>query len=105
MAELFLLDWVHRRAVLDDADALMLPRVLRAWIGFAARRRELPAFAVDRAVAAIDELEPEFVRLYASGEKRGAAAAALAELMADGVDPADTDAVSEWLRTSGDRPA
>src|SRR5690606_38083316 len=28
---LFLLDWVQRRAVLDDDDVAVLPRVLRAW--------------------------------------------------------------------------
>jgi hypothetical protein len=37
VAELFLLDWVHRRAVLDMDDAAMLPRVLRGWAAYAAQ--------------------------------------------------------------------
>lgn len=104
MAELFMLDWVHRRAVLDDADALMLPRVLRAWVAYAARRRGAPAVAAERTVAAVDELAPEFARLHASGERRSTAAQALAELMADGVDPEDSGAVTQWLRANGKGP-
>jgi hypothetical protein len=106
MAELFLLHWVHRRAVLDDADAAMLPRTLRAWMAYAADRKGLPAAAAERALDAVDELAPEFARLHASGERRGAAAQAVADLMVDGVDPQDAEAVDAWLRDNdpgGDR--
>lgn len=98
MTELFLLDWVHRTAVLDDADATMLPRVLRAWVAYAGRVRGLPAAVTGRTLAAVDELAPEFARLHASGERTSPAAKAVAELMADGVDPEDTEAVAAWLR-------
>lgn len=65
MAELFLLDWVQRRASLGPGDAEMLPRVLRAWVAYAARRRGLPDRAVAQTSAAIDDLVPEFARLTA----------------------------------------
>jgi hypothetical protein len=100
MAELFLLDWVHRRAVLDEADAAMLPRVLRAWVAYAARRRGVPAGPAARTVAAVDELAPEFARVYASGERRSPATDAVSRLLAEGVDPADADAVTAWLRAN-----
>ncbi|MFE7871133.1 hypothetical protein ACFUYE_12390 [Micromonospora humida] len=103
VAGLFLLDWVHRRAVLDMDDAAMLPRVLRAWAAFAARRRGLPERAVTQTDEAIEELVPEFARLYSTGERRSPATAAVAQLMADGVDPDDPVALDAWIEANRQR--
>ncbi|OWV12840.1 hypothetical protein B5D80_01380 [Micromonospora wenchangensis] len=103
VAGLFLLDWVHRRAVLDMDDAAMLPRVLRAWTAFAARRRGLPERAVTQTDEAIEELVPEFARLYSTGERRSPATAAVAQLMADGVDPDDLVALDAWIEANRQR--
>lgn len=100
---LFLLDWVHRRAVLDADDVAMLPQVVRAWTAWAARRRGLPPAAVAATEEAIDTMAPEFVRLHGTGERRGAAARAMAHLLAEGVDPADEAALDAWLRSHGER--
>ncbi|GGN25793.1 hypothetical protein FHR83_007387 [Actinoplanes campanulatus] len=100
VAGLFLLDWVHRRAVLDLDDAAMLPRVVRAWSAFAMRRRGLPAAAAEQAEAALEELIPEFARLYTTGERRSPATAAVAQLIAEGVDPNDTAAIDAWLEAN-----
>jgi len=99
----FLLDWVHRRAVLDDADAAMLPRVLRGWVAFAARHRGQPPVAAAAVQAAVDELTEEFRRLHASGDRRSEAARAVALLMAEGVDPSDPVALGAWLRVNAER--
>ncbi|GAA4677256.1 hypothetical protein [Phytohabitans rumicis] len=98
VAGLFLLDWVHRRAVLDMDDAAMLPRVVRAWAAYASRQRGLPASAAARTDEAIEEMIPEFVRLYTTGERRSPATAAVAQLIAEGIDPSDPDALDAWLR-------
>ncbi|MEV0324856.1 hypothetical protein CA850_15210 [Micromonospora echinospora] len=100
VAELFLLDWVHRRAVLDMDDAALLPRVLRAWAGYAARRRGLPESAASQTDSAIEEMVPEFARLYSTGERRSPATAAVAQLMADGVDPDDPEALHAWIEAN-----
>jgi hypothetical protein len=97
VAGLFLLDWVHRRAVLDMDDAAMLPRVTRAWSAYATRRRGLPDAAIAQTDQLVEEMIPEFARLYATGERRSAATAAVAQLIAEGVDPDDTDAIDAWL--------
>jgi hypothetical protein len=94
---LFLLDWVHRRAVLDDSDVATLPRVLRAWAAWAAEQRELPAAAAAATGEAIELLTPELVRLHSTGERRGEAATAMDRLLADGVDPDDENALRAWL--------
>ncbi|MFI6265724.1 hypothetical protein [Micromonospora sp. NPDC051006] len=105
VAGLFLLDWVHRRAVLDMDDAAMLPRVLRAWAGYAAHRRGLPESAAEQTDTAIEEMVPEFARLYSTGERRSPATAAVAQLMADGVDPDDPAALDAWIEANRHRLA
>ncbi|MFI6782450.1 hypothetical protein [Micromonospora sp. NPDC050276] len=102
---LFLLDWVHRRAVLDMDDAAMLPRVLRAWARYASRQRGLPDAATTRTDEAIEEMVPEFARLYSTGERRSPATAAVAQLMADGVDPDDPAALDAWIEANRHRLA
>ena len=102
VAGLFLLDWVHRRAVLDLDDAAMLPRVVRAWSAYAVLRRGLPAAAAIETEAAVEGLIPEFARLYTSGERRSPATAAVAQLIAEGVDPTDTSAIDAWLEANRD---
>jgi hypothetical protein len=97
VAGLFLLDWVHRRAVLDMDDAAMLPRVTRAWSAYAVRQRGLPAAAAEQIDDVVEEMIPEFARLYATGERRSPATAAVAQLISEGVDPNDTDAIDAWI--------
>ncbi|MFF5294974.1 hypothetical protein [Paractinoplanes globisporus] len=97
VAGLFLLDWVHRRAVLDMDDAAMLPRVTRAWSAYTARRRNLPEAAATQTGDMVEEMIPEFARLYATGERRSPATAAVAQLISEGVDPDDHEAIEAWL--------
>ena len=107
VAGLLLLDWVHRRAVLDDDDVRTLPPVLRAWVQWAGERRGLPAAAIAGTVTAVDTMAPEFHRIYRTGERRGPEVDAMAALLADGVDPADPEALRRWLEAStndGQRP-
>ena len=103
VAGLFLLDWVHRRAVLDMDDAAMLPRVARAWSAFATRKRGLPSAAVEQTDEVVEEMIPEFARLYATGERRSPATAAVAQLISEGVDPNDAEAIDAWIETNRHR--
>ncbi|AEV81096.1 hypothetical protein ACWT_0082 [Actinoplanes sp. SE50] len=103
VAGFFLLDWVHRRAVLDIDDAAMLPRVVRAWSAYATWRRGLPPAAVAETAAEVEKLVPEFARLYSTGERRSPATAAVAQLIAEGVDPSDDSAIDAWLQANRDR--
>src|SRR4029453_4207299 len=58
VAGLFLLDWVHRRGVLDMDDAAMLPRVARAWSAYATRKRGLPAAAGAQVESVVEDMIP-----------------------------------------------
>ncbi|MFI5936021.1 hypothetical protein [Actinoplanes sp. NPDC051494] len=105
VAGLFLLDWVHRRAVLDMDDAAMLPRVTRAWSAYAMRKKGLPDSAGEQTDTMVEEMIPEFARLYATGEKRSPATAAVAQLISEGVDPNDPEAIDAWIETNRHRLA
>jgi hypothetical protein len=95
---LFLLDWVHQRAVLDVDDQEVLPDVLGAWVSWAGRRLDLPIPAINDTIAAVRQARGEFARLCASGERRSPAARAMAEMLAAGVDPSDPGAIDAWIR-------
>jgi len=103
VAGLFLLDWVHRRAVLDMDDAAMLPRVTRAWSAYATRRRALPEAAMTQTDGVVEDMIPEFARLYATGERRSPATAAVAQLISEGVDPNDSEAIDAWIDANRNR--
>jgi hypothetical protein len=96
--QLFLLDWVHQRAVLDADDQRLLPDVLGAWVSWAGRRLDLPIPAINDTIATVRQVRGEFARLCASGERRSPAARAMAEMLAAGVDPGDPAAIDAWIR-------
>jgi hypothetical protein len=58
---------------------------------------------VTRTDEAIEEMVPEFVRLYTTGERRSPATAAVAQLMADGIDPDDPVALDAWIEANRQR--
>jgi hypothetical protein len=96
-ADLFLLDWVPRRAVLDDADTALLPRVLDGWVRWSGRTRGLSPKAIARTVVAIAGMRADFTARITSGEQREPAAVAVAQALAEGVDLGDEAAVEEWI--------
>lgn len=97
--EMFLTMWVHERAILDADDTEVLPDALRAWVAWAGRVIDLPTRALQKTLTSIRETRGEFARLCATGERQSPAAKAMAQLVADGVDLTDPDAVDIWLKT------
>ena len=95
--ESFLLDWVHTRAVLDSEDVATLPRVLATWVLWAGHRLGIPTPAVRRTLDACRTHRAEFDRLCASGERQSAAARAVADMVAAGLNPDDPAQVVAWL--------
>jgi hypothetical protein len=97
--DLFLLDWVPRKALLDAEDITALPAVLSAWVRWAGRISGRSPRAVATTVAAIAGMRERFTEAAADPSRRSPAAQAVAQLLAEGVDPADEAAVAEWLAT------
>ncbi|GAA5177060.1 hypothetical protein GCM10023322_00780 [Rugosimonospora acidiphila] len=97
--EVFMLDWVHGRAVLDSRDTGTLPDALGAWVLWAGRRLGLPDVALQATFDEVGLRRAEFARLCATGERQSPAVRATARLIAEGVDLTDEQAVDAWLRT------
>jgi hypothetical protein len=93
----FLLDWLPARALLDRADIELVPRVLSAWVRWAGRMSGLSARDVAQNVAAVATNRAEFAQRARSGSHRSEAATAMIELLKDGVDLDDEQAVADWL--------
>lgn len=96
--EVFLMDWVHGRAVLDAADARSLPDALGPWVLWSGRLIGLPDAAVQTTFDEVGAKRSEFVRLCATGERQSPAVRAMRRLIADAVDVTDDAAVDAWLR-------
>jgi hypothetical protein len=95
----FLLDWVHGRAVLDKRDSDTLPDALGAWVLWSGRRLGLPDVALQATFDEVAGTRAEFGRLCATGERQSPAVRATARLIAEGIDLTDEQAVDAWLRT------
>lgn len=93
----FLLDWLPARALLDRADIELIPTLLSAWVRWAGRISGLPAREVAQNVAAVALNRTEFAKRARSGSHRSEAATAMIEMLQDGVDLDDEQAVADWL--------
>jgi hypothetical protein len=76
---------------------------VRAWSAYAVRRRGLPAAAGEQVGSVVEDMIPEFARLYATGERRSPATAAVAQLISEGVDPNDAAAIDAWIEQNRHR--
>ena len=91
--QLFLTDWLPRKAFLDDAQRDALAETLRRWLRFALHRRHVDPQWIEPVVAAVDEHLPEYEAAIDDETSWGPAKQIAAELAARGVDLTDKTAV------------
>jgi hypothetical protein len=92
-AEIFMLDWVPRHALLDPEQTTSLPEVFTTWAGWVADERDLPDRLLDDLFDATTDLTVPFFERIASGEGRSAGASILAGMLNEGVDLNDPEAL------------
>jgi hypothetical protein len=95
--ELFLADWLPRKAVLDAQQRAELPETLRGWLRFALSRRGVDAEWIEPVVAAVDEFAPDFEESFDTEATWGPAKQILAELSRRGVDLTDEKEVERAM--------
>jgi len=91
--ERFLLDWIHRKVILEPEVQHHVPQVLRAWVDFALTRRGLAREHIAPVVEAVTELEDDYAEALTDSARHGPAKEIVTRLMAAGVDLTDRDAV------------
>jgi len=95
--ERFMLDWVHRKVLLEPECLDALPTVLAAWVQFALHRRGLAAHHITPVVDAVAAARDEFHALSTDRSAGGPAKEILARILAEGVDINDRDAVDRVI--------
>jgi hypothetical protein len=102
--ELCLLDWLPRKATLDDADLRAAPDALKRWVRFSGRKKGLAADAIDETVGAVDQFSPDFRRAMRDPSLFGPAKSLVDAMKAEGVDLMDERAFSAWIECFNARP-
>lgn len=93
----FMLDWVHRKVLLEPECIGALPAVLAAWVRFALRRRGLAAEHIAPVVDAVAGAQDEFHDLSTDGSAGGPAKEILTRILAEGVDLHDREGVERVI--------
>jgi hypothetical protein len=96
--ELFLADWLPRKAVLDPEQRAALPDVLRRWIRYALESRGVDPEWIDPVVDAVDVFLPAFNEAFDDTAAWGPAKQIAAELAARGVDLSDKETLDDAMR-------
>jgi hypothetical protein len=96
--ELFLADWLPRKAVLDAEQLAVLPDALRRWVRFALELRGVEEEWIEPVVAAVEEFEEQFRTSYDDEASWGPARQVVALLQERGVDLDDQAAVEQAIQ-------
>ena len=89
----FLTGWLPRKVFLDGPRGAALPDTLRHWVRFALRRRAVPEPWIAPVVVAVDDYLPAYAEATDDEAAWTPTKQIAAELAAQGVHPADSDAV------------
>jgi len=104
VVELFMLDYLPRKANLGKSEITALPRVLTAWVRFCLAKRGLDERFIVETEKAVADFTQEFRKSMADPTTFGPAKAMFQALQADGVDITDQDAVDAWVKAFDARP-
>jgi len=104
VVEMFLLDFLPRKAAVDAGQIRALPDVLKRWVAFCLERRGLEPRWIEETQAKVDELVLEFRHAVTDPSSFGPAKAMTNAMLADGVDLADPEAVQAWIDAFNARP-
>lgn len=102
--ELFMLDYLPRKASLDFAQITALPEVLTAWVSFCLSKRGLEEHLIRETQEAVARYAPEFRKAVTDPDKFGLAKAISNAMRADGVDLLDAEAVDAWMTAFNAQP-
>jgi hypothetical protein len=102
--EMFMLDFLPRKATLDAIEIRNLPSVLKAWVRFALEKRGLEERWIRETETAVDRWTTEFRKEVTDPDRFGPAKAIGQAMMASGIDLTDQSAVNGWIEEFNQRP-
>jgi hypothetical protein len=95
--EILMLDWLPRKAVLSEAEARAVPRVLARFVAYCARQKRLDADHTDELLRAVRRFTKQHRERMDDDEAAGPAKQLILELRAAGIDLADQAAVQAFI--------
>jgi len=104
VVELFMLDYLPRKALLKAAEADALPEVLTAWVRFALSKRGLAEPLIVETEDAVGDFTSEYLETVRQPANFGPAKAMLVALEAAGIDLTDQQAIDAWVAAFNARP-
>ncbi|MGH2747567.1 MAG: hypothetical protein ACRDKB_06550 [Actinomycetota bacterium] len=103
VVELFMTDWLPRKALLE-APLKGVPDTVRAWVRFAGRKRGLNESLIEETVTAVERWEREFAKAMKDSTRFGPAKAIVGAMLAEGIELTDQASVDAWIRDFNGRP-
>jgi len=97
VVELFMADWVPRKVLTTDAFLAGLPAAIDAWVRFAARKRAVPAEALELTRAAVGEFASEMSERASDPDLVGPSKQFLMAAQQAGVDLEDERALETFV--------
>lgn len=97
VVELFMVDWLPRKVIADDELLDAVSPALQAWVRYAGRVREIPAWAVTLTLEAIPKWEEEMRANAGDPDAAGPAKQFLAAAQQAGVDLTDEEAMAGFI--------
>jgi hypothetical protein len=98
VVEMFMLDFVPRKATIDTAQIRALPDVLKAFVRYSlGKRRGLGERWIEPSVAMVDELTGEFRQRVTDADRFGSAKAIANAMLSHGVSLTDPKAMDAWI--------
>ncbi|MEV4419499.1 DUF6398 domain-containing protein [Patulibacter sp. NPDC049589] len=97
VVEMFMVDFLPRKATFGDETFARLPDVLRSWVRFAAEQRGVGASATEEAVASVGRWEDELRAAVADQGRWGPAKAIGMAMQEAGVDLTDQAAIDRFI--------
>jgi hypothetical protein len=95
--ELFMTGWLPRKVVAERSTFDAAPHALEAWVRYAGRRRDLPAWAIETVAGAVAEWTAEMFDELDAGQTRGSGAEFVQAARAAGVDLTDKHALASFV--------
>ena len=103
MVEIFCRFWAPSKLTVEPEILAALPDVLRAWIAFAGRTRDLPAAAVGESIQAVARWQGELITASRDPANWGPAKTLVTAMLDRGIDPMDREAVDAFVEETNRR--
>ncbi len=97
LVEIFMLGWLPNKVLADRETFEAVPAALAAWIRFAGRKREVPEWAIEETIAAVEEFKAEMLSIHDGEGELSPSMEFLTAAKSAGIDFEDEQAMETFI--------